>query len=621
MVQEKRKFDADVSKVLHLMIHSLYSNKEIFMRELISNSSDACDKLRYLIQTKTDFSNEDSNFKITIRLDKTSNTITIHDNGIGMNYADLNNNLGTIAKSGTQRFINDLTERNDTKRNSLIGQFGVGFYSSFMVADQITVTSKKAREEQTYVFHSDGEKEYTISDTNKKFKTGTEVLLHLKPQAKEFSDHFRLKQIIQNYSDHIPIPIMFENEDGSITQINSASALWRKQKSEITETQYNEFFKNITHSTDIPWLTLHNHNEGILEFINLLYIPSSKTLDLFNSNQKPSIKLYIKRVFITDKNINIIPQYLRFLKGIVDSEDLPLNISRENLQQNVVLEKIKKSITSKVMSELQKNKDNNFDKYLIFWNNFGSILKEGLCEITDNQTDILKICLFKSTIHNKMISLDQYIENCKEKNKVIYYLSGNDADKLRYNPQIEAFVNKGIDVLLFTDPIDNFWVNINRQYKGIKIKSITRSDINLNENQESQNKQVKENETNLHNAIIKYFKASLGNLIKEVKISKKLSSIPVCLTVADGAMDIRMERYLIAQKQLSNPTAKILEVNPKHKIIIKLINDIGNKDKETENNLIVHLLYDQACIIEGEPVPNTGKFAKRINNLLEQICS
>ncbi|MDP5110637.1 MAG: molecular chaperone HtpG [Rickettsiaceae bacterium] len=620
MTQEKKKFDAEVGKVLHLMINSLYTNKEIFLRELISNSSDACDKLRYLSQTNSSLVQDDPDFKINISIDKEARTISIKDNGIGMNRTDLQENLGTIAKSGTQGFMDQLS--GDSKKDSqLIGQFGVGFYSCFMVADKVTVTSRKAGEDKVYVWESDGKGEYTISDSDREFPRGTEIVLHIKEEEGVYIDHFRVKHIIKSYSDHIEVPIFFIDENNNKTQINSSSALWTKSKSEIDEEQYKEFYKSVSYATDNPWLTMHNRNEGIVEFTNLLFIPSTKTFDLFHPDRKCRVKLYIKRVFIADENVDIIPQYLRFLRGVVDSEDLPLNISRETLQHNAVLEKIKKAITKRVLSELAKKKESDRDDYLLFWNNFGGVLKEGLCEVTSDHEKLLEVCVFRSAIHNKMISLDEYIANCKEEDKTIYYLSGDDPEKLRNNPQIEGFISKGIDVLLFTDTVDDFWVNVNGRYKEIELKSVTRSDIDLGGKSDSKKDQNSEKESNSNNdEIIRYFKDTLGSLVKDVKISKKLTTSPACLAVSDGAMDIRMERYLIEQKQLTGASAKILEINPNHKIVLKIGSGLKKKDNQDENAALVHLLYDQACIIEGEPVPDAGAFSKRLNSILEEIA-
>ncbi len=619
MSQEKKKFDAEVGKVLHLMINSLYANKEIFMRELISNSSDACDKLRYLSQTDSTLIQGDSELKINISVDKEAKTITIRDNGIGMNREDLAENLGTIAKSGTQGFVDQLS--GDSKKDSqLIGQFGVGFYSCFMVADKILVTSRKAGEDKVYSWESDGKGEYVISDSDREFARGTEIVLHVKEDEDTYVDHFRIKHIIKSYSDHIAVPILFVDENNNETQVNSSSALWTRSKSEIDAEQYKEFYKSVSHAADDPWLTMHNRNEGVVEFTNLLFVPNTKTFDLFHPDRKCRVKLYIKRVFIADENIDVVPQYLRFLRGVVDSEDLPLNISRETLQHNATLEKIKQSITKRVLSELSKKKQKDREDYLLFWNNFGGVLKEGLCEVTSDHEKLLEVCVFRSAIHDRMISLDEYIENCKEEDKTIYYLSGDDSEKLRSNPQIEGFISKGIDVLLFTDTVDDFWVNVNGRYKEIELKSVTRTDIDLGDKVDSK-KENKEDEKEdpKHNEIANYFKDTLGDLVKDVKISKKLTTSPACLAVGDGAMDIRMERYLIEQKQLAGATAKILEINPSHKVVVKIGDGLGKKSKQDENAELVHLLYDQACIIEGEPVSDAGAFSRRLNSVLEKL--
>jgi len=620
MTQEKRKFDAEIGKVLNLMIHSLYTNKEIFMRELISNSSDACDKLRYLSQTDSRLLDSNSEFKIVVSVDKDARTLTVRDTGIGMNRDDLNENLGTIARSGTQRFIDQLSGDNK-KDSNLIGQFGVGFYSSFMVADEITVTSRKAGEDKAYTWHSDGQGEYTVSDTDREFARGTEVVLHVKAEEENFIDHFRIKHIIKSYSDHVAVPIYFIDQNGHENQVNSSSAIWTRLKSEISDEQYKEFYKSVSHAPDDPWLTMHNHNEGAVEFTNLLFVPSSKTFDLFHPDRKCRVKLYIKRVFIGDENIDLIPQYLRFLRGVVDSDDLPLNVSRETLQHNATIDKIKKSITKKVLAELKKQKETNFDKYQEFWNNIGGALKEGLCEVTSDHEKLLEVCIFRSALHDKMISLDDYLASCEGDDKTIYYLSGDNPEKLRNNPQIEGFLSKNIDVLLFTDTVDDFWVNVNGNYKEAEIKSVTRSDIDLNnatdvKEDKDSDKPVEKG----YEALVKYFKESLGTLVKEVKISKKLASTPACLAVADGSMDIRMERYLIEQKQLVGASAKILEINPNHHIIKKISLEIDDKNKDEQNKDLIHLLYDQACIIEGEPVYDVSAFSKRLNSLFEKLA-
>lgn len=616
--QEKKKFDAEVGKILNLMIHSLYSNKEIFMRELISNSSDACDKLRYLSQSDSKLLAADPSLKISVKVDKDKRQVIIRDNGIGMNREDLIDNLGTIARSGTGSFLNSLS--GDAKKDSmLIGQFGVGFYSAFMVADNISVISKKAGEEKAYLWQSDGLGEYTVADYEQEFARGTEVIVHVKQEEDSYIDHFRLKHIVKSYSDHIAVPIYFvEETTGNEIQLNSASALWTRSKTELTEEQYKEFYKSLSYSLDDPWLTIHNKNEGTVEFTNLLFIPSTKTFDLFHPDRKRRVKLYIKRVFISDENIDLIPSYLRFLRGVVDSEDLPLNISRESLQHNNILEKIKASITKRVLGELKKKKDESIEDYSKFWSNFGAALKEGLCEATSDHDKLLETCIFRSGIKGEMISLDDYISNFKEGQNTIYYLSGDDPAKLLSSPQIEGFLKKNIDVLLFTDTVDDFWVNVNSNYKGYAIKSVTRSDIDLEKTEQEKESAKDEKPADAYVKLTEYFKEILGDLVKDVRISKKLTSSPACLAVGDGAMDIRMERFLIEQKQLMTASAKIIELNPKHKIIEKINQDIILGNKNVGNDELVKLIFDQACILEGEPVNDTGAFAKRLNDIMQK---
>ncbi len=623
MTHEVKKFDAEVGKVLQLMIHSLYSSKEVAIRELISNASDACDKLKFESQTNADLMKGDTDLKIKIHIDKEKKTLTISDNGIGMNKSELEQNLGTIAASGTQKFLNNLT--GDAKKdNHLIGQFGVGFYSAFMIADQVTVRSKKAGENMAYVWHSEGKGEYTIASTDEEINRGTQIILHIKEDQGDFLDHFRVKFIVKNYSDHIAAPIYFIEENKNEVQVNSSSALWTRPKSEISEEDYKDFYKNIAHAADDPWITLHNQNE-IPEYTNLLFVPSNKTFDLFHPDRKSRIKLYIKRVFIADETINLVPHYLRFVRGVVDCAELPLNITRETLQHNSILEKVKNSITKKVLSELKKKKSSDAESYIQFWENFGAALKEGLCEATSDHEKLLDVCLFRSALHNKYISLDEYLENIKDDKKTIYFLSGDDPEKLANSPQIEGFLSKGKDVLLFTDTVDDFWVNVNSKYKDAEIISVTRADLDIDEKPdvaESDNLQddAKKDENNKHQALIDYFKNILGANVKDIKISKKLTSSPSCLAVDAGSMDIRMERFLIEQKQLQRSTAKILEINVNHSIVQKIENAVNNNKADDKISDLAFMLFDQACILEGEPVSDSAAFAKRLNNIIETVA-
>lgn len=607
MSLETKKFDAEVGKVLHLMIHSLYTNKEIFLRELISNASDACDKLRYLSQQDSALVKDGADFKIVVSIDKEKRQISITDNGIGMNKEDLIENLGTIARSGTQNFLSQV-KANPGSDNSMIGQFGVGFYSSYMAADFVEVFSKKAGEKQAFKWSSDGVGEYSIEETEVDFTRGTRVIVHIKENENDYIDHFRVKHIIKNYSDHISVPIYFADENNEI-KLNSASALWARPKSEITDEQYQEFYKSVSFSADTPWITMHNKNEGMVEFTNLLFIPSNKTFDLFHPDRKRRVKLYIKRVFIADENIDLVPQYMRFLRGVVDSEDLPLNISRETLQHNATLDKIKNAIAKRVLGELKKKKNDARDEYEKFWDNFGAALKEGLCEAIADHDQLLDVCLFYSVLEDKMIGLDEYVAKIKD-GKTIYYLSGEDVKKLKTSPQIEGFITKGRDVLLFTDSVDDFWVNIVGKYGDYEFKSVTRSESE-DSSEDSEDAKLSES----HQKLIAFIKDVLGDKVKDVRISKKLTESPVCLAVSEGAMDMRMERFLLEQKQIRAGTAKILEINPNHKIVTNIENNIG---KDIASDLVV-LLFDQACIIEGEQVHDVSSFAKRLNKLLGQI--
>lgn len=618
--KEIRKFDAEVGKILHLMIHSLYTNKDIFLRELISNASDACDKLRYESSKHQELAN-DSPLKITISVDEEAGTITIKDNGIGMSKDELIENLGTIAKSGTQSFLEQLT--GDAKKDVLlIGQFGVGFYSSFMVADEVIVTSRKAGAKEVWTWISSGAGEFTIEEFLANMDSGTEVTLKLRAGEEDYLDKFRISHIISTYSDHISIPIELVESKDSTRVLNSSSALWSKSKSEISEEQYNEFYKKIAHAGDEPWMVLHNKNEGTIEYTNLLFIPSTKTVDLFHPDRKCRVKLYIKRVFISDDGIDIVPQYLRFLRGVVDSEDLPLNISRETLQHNQTLEKIKKSIVKRLVSELEKKLNDNKKSYLEFWNNFGAVLKEGLCESIDKSLQLLDICLFKSAKTGEFISLDEYIANMKPDQDAIYYLSGEDDKKILTHPQLEGFLQRDIDVLLFTDTVDNFWINVNHQYKEKSIKSVTRSDIDLakieTEKEDKKKPSSKDSEKDLEK-LLDYFKKTLQGLVADVKVSGKLTDSAVCLSIAEGAMDMRMERFLIEQRQLKSASTKILEINSKHKIIQKIRQDIVDDKITDQTENLVKILFDEACVIEGEPVHDPRGFIQRMNQCLEDV--
>lgn len=622
---ETHSFSAEVAKVLHLMIHSLYTNKDIFLRELVSNASDACDKLRYAAIVKPELLGDTPALGVTLSLDKEKRTITVSDNGIGMSKKDLISNLGTIARSGTQEFVKSLGD-GDRKEATQIGQFGVGFYSAFIVADSITVISRKAGEDSAHAWESEGVGQFKVTALEGTHPRGTSIILHIREDASEYLDKHRLKYIVQTYSDHISFPIRFIDSDAMEETFNTAAALWARPKQDITDAQYKEFYHHVAHSPDTPWAILHNKNEGALEYTNLLFIPSLQPFDLFHPDRKRRVKLYVKRVFITDEGTDLVPHYLRFLRGIIDSEDLPLNISRESLQKNTILDRIRDSAVKRVLGELKKRADKSPEDYATFWNNFGAVLKEGLCEALSPKEQILEACRFYSSSENKLVSLDEYITRMKPGQEHIFYLTGDHVEKLKLSPQIEGFNKRGIEVLLLSDHVDDFWVNVVQDYKKHSLKSVTRSNIDLDAlNKESQSDEEKkvEEESGDVTALIAFMKTLYAEDVKDVRITHKLADSPMCLCVEDGAMDIRLERFLKEQKQINNSFAKVLEINPKHPIIksLALRAAAGNAGDDTVIKDTALLLLDQAKIIGGMEIADIHSFSLRINKFIERTMN
>ncbi|KKJ78024.1 heat shock protein 90 [Kiloniella litopenaei] len=628
MSEEQLSFQAEVSRLLDIVAHSLYSNKEIFLRELISNASDACDKLRYLAVTDGDLMKDDPDFRIDLEIDSNANTLTISDNGIGMNRQELIDNLGTIARSGTSAFMEQMESSKDG--SNLIGQFGVGFYSSYMVADKVSVTSRRAGEDQGWQWDSDGKGKFTIAEVEKPGR-GTSITLHLKEEQKEYSEELRLRTIIKTYSDHIPIPIRLKkapekNEDGSIENngdwetLNSASAIWTRSKSDVTDEQYKEFYHHVAHAYDDPWLREHFRVEGVLEYSGLLYIPGSKPFDLFHPDRKHGVKLYVRRVFITDDCQELIPAYMRFLKGVIDSEDLPLNISREMLQDNPMLRKIRGGIVKRVLGILDKKAENEQEEYLKFWENFGSVLKEGLYEDLPQKDALLKLCRFKSIKTDSWISLADYLENMKEGQEHIYYISGEDEQALRRSPQIEGFKAKDVDVLVLHDPVDEFWVTSVNEYEGKGFKSVTRGGADLNkidsaDDKDDSSKDKEEDKAEL-GALLGYMKLTLEGEVKDIRSSERLTDSAVCLVADEGDMDIHLERILRSHKQVDEASKRVLEINPKHDLV-KRLSDLIKEDgaaKELED--IAWLLLDQARILEGQMPSDAATFAQRMSRVM-----
>ncbi len=613
---ESHTFQAEVSQLLSLMVHSLYSHKEIFLRELISNASDACDRLRYAAITTPALLGEDS-LAIGVTADKKKRAITVSDNGIGMSHDELIANLGTIARSGTAAFVEQMSGEG-AKDASLIGQFGVGFYSSFMVADKVTVTSRAAGEDAAWRWVSDGSEAFTLEPAGEHAR-GTTVELHLRRGENEFLEPDRLRSIVTTYSDHIAIPIRFTTDDGEEETVNAASALWMRPKKEITDEQYTEFYHHVAHAFDEPWLTLHNRAEGRLEYANLLFVPKTPPFNLFDPERKHGVKLYVKRVFITDDCEGLVPAWLRFLRGIVDSEDLPLNVSREMLQKSPVLARIGKALTKRVLTTLEKKAEKAPEEYAEFWEAFGAVLKEGLYEGGEWRDTLLKLFRAPGARGDGLVGLADYVAGMKDGQDAIYYITGEDLEALRHSPQLEGFVARGLEVLLLSDPIDEFWVTAVPDYDGKPFKSITRGDIDLGAFKADGDDGEAEEKPPLAegmDALVVVLREALGEAVKDVRTSERLTDSAVCLIADEGALDMRLERLLREHKQLGQAAQKILEINPRNPLITALAARAKASPTDPALAEAAQLLLDQARIIEGEPLPDPAAFARRMTEAM-----
>ena len=615
---EKLEFQTEVSQLLKLMINSVYSEKEVFVRELVSNASDACDKLRYLATTKEKLLQSDPDLKIQIEIDKKENLITITDNGIGMNRDDLVNNLGTIARSGTAQFIKEATENKDL---SLIGQFGVGFYSAFMVASDLTVITRKAGEKKLWIWKSDGESNFTIDESDDleqlNSNRGTKIILSITKEGKEYLEKIRIEEIIRKYSDHISIPIFVrdikDKEDEKPEAINSALALWTRPKNKITKEQYKEFYNHVGQMFDDPWLTSHYKAEGQIEYTVLNFIPSTKPFDLYDPARENRLKLYVKKVFITDNCPELIPPYLRFLRGVIDSEDLPLNISREMLQNNPVVKKIRNALVRRTIGDLKKKLTNDRTSYEEFWSNFGPVIKEGIYEDTEKKDTLLEIALFKNSNSTKLITLDEYIDSMSKKQKDIYFITGDSYTNVINNPSLEGYKSRGINVLILDDAVDSFWTSSTPNFKEKNIKSVSKGvdDLESISKKKTDDKDKKEDKS-LEPLII-LLKDKLKEKVKDVRTSSRLTESPVCLVVDESAMDPQLEKILQQHNQLQQGAAlKILEINPDHKLIKKLAK--MSKDKASVGDIenIGILLYEQSMILDGEKPSDPVNFSKKL---------
>ncbi|MBN1410779.1 MAG: molecular chaperone HtpG [Spirochaetales bacterium] len=616
----KYPFKSEVNQLLHLIIHSLYSHKEIFLRELMSNASDALDKLKYLTLTNDEFKQIDFKPQIDIMFDeKDQKTLTIADTGIGMNQEELADNLGTIANSGTKNFLNLMT--GDVKKDSnLIGQFGVGFYSVYMVADKVEVVSRKAGEEKAYKWTSDGKGEYEIEDA-KRDRNGTTITLYLNEEGKDFTSRWSIESVVKKYSNHIAYPIFLhfsetktddkgkkQKSEMKVEQINTASALWKRSKDDLKEEDYNEFYKTISHDTDDPLTYVHTHAEGALEYTTLFYIPKKAPPDMFRVDYKSGVKLYVKRVFITDDDKELLPAYLRFVRGIIDSEDLPLNVSRELLQKNRILANIKSASVKKILSEIGKLSLDK-EKYKEFYGEFRKPLKEGLYEDFTNRDTLLDLIRFKSTKSEDITSLSEYKQRMKPDQKFIYYLTGENVETLKNSPLIEVYRKEDIEVLLMDDEVDELVIPMVIKYKDIEFKSVNRSDA-ASDLKSSRDNKVDEKEIK---PLIEKIKEKLKEEVKDVKISYRLSDSPSCVVADETDPSIQLQHIMKAMGQKDLPQIKpILEINPEHEIIKKL----GAVSDDVLFEDISKLLFEQAILIEGVELKNPTQFTKRLNKIL-----
>ncbi len=617
MSEERMEFQAEVARLLQLMVHSVYSDKEIFLRELISNASDACDKLRYEALTRPELAEDDPDYRLSVTLDREARTITIADNGIGMDRDDLVRDLGTIARSGTGAFVDELTG-DQVKDMALIGQFGVGFYSVFMVAERVEVASRKAGDEAAWNWTSEGTGEFTIAEGSREGR-GTTVAVHLREDEDRWLEPGVLAGIVRTYSDHVALPItLVDGEEEEV--VNQGSALWTRPRGEITEEQYTEFYRHAGHAFDGPWLTVHYKAEGKIEYAVLLFVPSARPFDLFDPARRNRVKLYVKRIFITDDCQELIPPYLRFLKGVVDCEDLPLNISREMLQTSPLLAHLKNAIGRRVLNDLEKKAKDDAESFATFWESFGAVLKEGIYEDDERRDAILKMARFRSTAEEGgWVGLAEYVERAKDEQKAIYYITGDDADQLAKSPQIEGYKARSIEVLLLTDPVDNFWLTSVAEFEGTPFRSVTRGTADLDELKTEDEDAAEDAEAPREADIATLsvaLKQVLGKAVKDVRASTRLTDSAVCLVADEGALDMHLERLLKQQQRLDMPSERILEINPRHALIRGLVSKVKSEGAAAGIDEAARLLLDQALILEGEPLPDPAAFARRMSALM-----
>jgi molecular chaperone HtpG len=611
---ESQPFQAEVAELLHLMVHSVYSETDIFLRELISNASDACDKLRYEAIANPGLIGEGEAPQIRIAPSKKENTLTVADNGIGMDRQELIDNLGTIARSGTKSFLSRLNEAKDGA--GLIGQFGVGFYSAFMVAERIVVTSRRAGSESVWTWSSSGGSGFEIApadeDDARRVSRGTEIVLHLKSDAAKYLETYEIERIVGAYSDNIQFPIWLVPEEGEPRQINSASALWQRSKSELTPDDYKQAYKSIANAFDEPAMTLHYRAEGRYSYAVLLFAPSTKPFDLFEPSRKGRVKLYVRRVFITD-DADLLPSYLRFIRGVVDSEDLPLNISREMLQNNPQLVQIRKAVASRVVSELESLGEKEPENFAKIWDAFGPVIKEGIYEDFERREKLLALSRFTTTSGENR-SLKQYIADLKPNQTEVYFLVGDSIERLKSNPKLESAATRGIEVLLLTDPVDAFWTSAQLDFEGKPLKSLSQGDVDFSLIPLLDDKKEEAKSDQDEAAIIATIKAALGERVSDVRASQRLTTSASCLVAGSHGPDRELER-LLARQNRGAGTKPILEINLRHPLVAAIAGAEAGSARTDDLSL---LLLEQAQILDGELPEDPAAFAARLNRLVLQ---
>lgn len=644
MSKTTKQFQTEVQQLLDLVIHSLYSNRDIFLRELISNSSDAIDKIRFEAHSNEDLLEGNSDWKIKLIPDKDAGTLTIRDNGIGMSMSEVEENIGTIARSGTKAFMQALKDKAATDNPEMIGQFGVGFYASFMVADKVVLETRKAGNTADGCrWESVGDGTYTIEEYTRD-QRGTEIVLYLKEEFKEYLEEWKIRSIVKKYSDYIQYPVVMDitrtetpkGVDGKEIEgagaiekteeqtLNSMKAIWARPKSEVTEEEYQEFYKHISHDFEPPFNTIHFSAEGISEFKALLYIPSQKPFDLFTIDRKKGLQLYVKRVFITDRCEELLPDYLRFVKGVVDSSDLPLNVSREILQEDVQIKRIQKSLVSKILSTLSDIKDKNFDEYVKFWKEFGPVLKEGLHFDYANKEKLQDLVLFESTSteSGSFTPLKEYVERMPEAQQEIYFITGDSRANLETSPHLEIFRAKGYEVLFLTDPVDEWVVQTLTEYKEKKLKAVDRGDVDLDTEEEKKEKETRQEQAlKEYGDLLSFIKGHLEDRIKDARLSKRLTDSACCLVAEEYGVNANMERILKAMNQPVPESKRVLELNPGHPIM-KIMTDIFRENKDDSRlGEYADLLYDQALLTEGSPIKDPLRFTRLVSELMVKAAT